>query len=171
MRRQSALGVLLVVILVLLQVGGSTAVYTCTSDAHCKYSGCNNGFYGSTSCPGCSFGTTCSTFSGGSCCGTCGSDCGSSCSNPPVCVAGTYSSLGDGMNGGGDRSCQQCPPGKLSTVTGASSQSVCTDCIAGKYSPTSGSSVCTAVGLCRLSQLEVRLSLCARSTISSCESR
>ena len=39
MRRQSALGVLLVVILVLLQAG-STAAYACTSNEHCVYSGC-----------------------------------------------------------------------------------------------------------------------------------
>jgi hypothetical protein len=42
MRRHSALGVLLVVILMSLQAG-STSDYACKSDAHCKYSGCNNG--------------------------------------------------------------------------------------------------------------------------------
>jgi hypothetical protein len=36
----SALGVMLVVMLVLLQAG-STAAYACTSRAHCEYSGCN----------------------------------------------------------------------------------------------------------------------------------
>jgi hypothetical protein len=58
---------------------------------------------------------------------------------------------------GGDKACQQCPPGKfcfcknnksvtkrtISNVTGAS---LCTECIAGKYSPTSvvsSQSVCT----------------------------
>jgi hypothetical protein len=41
MRRQSALGVLLGVMLVLSQAGSAAALYACKSVAHCTYGGCN----------------------------------------------------------------------------------------------------------------------------------
>ena len=43
------------------------------------------------------------------------------CDDPRVCAAGNFSPLGGGQNGGGDKACQQCPPGKFQTATGSSS--------------------------------------------------
>ena len=49
MRRQSPMGVLLGVILVLSQAGSTAAFYyACTSNAHCDYSGCPKGYCVST---------------------------------------------------------------------------------------------------------------------------
>ena len=114
--------------------------YGCTTNTHCQYSGCPNGRCGSSTGE-----PPLQCYSEGT------------CPDPPVCVAGTFSPLGGGKNGGGEKACQQCPPGKfsgLTTQTNSSScqqcppgkfgtatgASVCTDCIPGKYSPTSGAS-------------------------------
>ena len=39
------------------------------------------------------------------------------CPDPPACAAGKYSSTG--KNGGGDKACQSCSPGKFSPTPGA----------------------------------------------------
>jgi len=135
MCRQSALGVLLGVILVFSQAG-SAAAYACTADSHCKYSGCDIGWPRWGFCP---YGH-CIFYPGGPEKGSsqCHSySCVLGCADPPVCDAGTFSA--DGKNAGGDKACQQCPPGKFSTATGST---VCTSCGAGKFSAEAGAGAC-----------------------------
>jgi hypothetical protein len=59
------------------------------------------------------------------------------CPEPAACVAGTYSE--DGKNAGGDKACQQCPPGKYQS---AAEQTECINCEAGTYSAATASTVC-----------------------------
>ena len=135
---------LLAVLLVAAQIGPPGAAglcanpaapceYKCSSSTQCQYPGCNdkpcspegeycvNGYW-TAACYYVRENRVCYSVL--------------SCPEPPPCAAGNYS-RGVGKNGGGDYACQQCPPGKFQTETGAS---VCTDCPAGKFSETRGAS-------------------------------
>ena len=126
-------------------ISGNPDEYSCTSDSHCQFWGCNN-----IPCSGHSH--NCVNVEGrrfrqARCIDR---ECiqteswswwpYSYCPEPPVCAAGNFSPLGDGKNGGGEKACQQCPPGKFQTATGSA---VCIDCEAGKYSVAVGASTCS----------------------------
>ena len=115
--------------------------YSCLSDAHCQYEGCND--------EGCEYVTKSSdycnrdasgTFVWDATCvnGVCEKDL-TSCPNPvSFCVPGTYSL--DGYDGGVYLcSGLPCAAGKYGPSGGKSAaEAMCTDCETGKYSPSKG---------------------------------
>ena len=135
-KRSTVSCVALCIFLAASLVDTAQAAYSCTSDSHCQYEGCND--------QPCSSPSPCFNGKWRSWCTSDVKVCYwnvQNCDAPPPCPAGQYS-IGNGKSGGGDYTCRSCGAGKYAASAGSTA---CTSCTAGKYSG-AGASVCTACG-------------------------